>query len=298
MLSPLLYTVRPALRTWKGETMAVISFEVYSNVLKRVVSCRAVLPTDQEDGILEGPYKTIYLLHGLRGNCNDWLTSVRLKEICGSQRFAAIMPSGDNSFYVDSLIPNNDYGRFVGEELVNLTRAMFPLSRKREDTFIGGLSMGGFGALRNGLKYNDTFGYIVALSGAVHFFETPAGQPIDNLQHEELVMGDIEEARLTEKNPRVIVKNLVERIRSGEKVNLPKIYMACGTDDTLIVYNRKLRDFFIEEGLDLTYEEDAGFHDWDFWDKYFRKAVDTFLPIEKTPVKRVEETVLERRQRG
>lgn len=77
-----------------------------------------------------------------------------------------VMPSGDNAFYVDQPKGHNNYGEYIGQELVRLTRKMFPLSRKREDTFIGGLSMGGYGALRNGLKYSDTFGAVIALSGA------------------------------------------------------------------------------------------------------------------------------------
>ena len=70
-------------------------------------------------------------------------------------------------YYVESLLPFNDYGAFVGEELPRIMRAMFPLSQKREDTFIAGLSMGGFGALRNGFKYSDTFSRIAALSSAL-----------------------------------------------------------------------------------------------------------------------------------
>lgn len=62
------------------------------------------------------------------------------------------MPSGDNAFYIDQPKMNNNYGEFIGRELVELTRKMFPLSDKREDTYIGGLSMGGYGALRNGLN--------------------------------------------------------------------------------------------------------------------------------------------------
>lgn len=73
------------------------------------------------------------------------------------KNLAVVMPAGENAFYIDQPEMGTMHGKFIGEELVDITRRMFPLSRKREDTYIGGLSMGGFGALRNGLKYHDTF---------------------------------------------------------------------------------------------------------------------------------------------
>lgn len=87
------------------------------------------------------------------------------------ENLAVVMPAGENAFYVDQPSIGAMHGQFIGEELVEITRKMFPLSRKREDTFIGGLSMGGFGALRNGLKYHDTFGAVICLSGALHVLE-------------------------------------------------------------------------------------------------------------------------------
>lgn len=79
---------------------------------------------------------------------------------------AVIMPAGENHFYLNQPGAGFDYQNFIGSELVELTREMFPLSKHREDTYIGGLSMGGFGALNNGLKNPETFGGIIALSSA------------------------------------------------------------------------------------------------------------------------------------
>ena len=61
------------------------------------------------------------------------------------------MPSGDNSFYIDQLLPNQEYGKFIGQELVEITRRAFPLAHKREETILAGLSMGGFGLYLYGL---------------------------------------------------------------------------------------------------------------------------------------------------
>jgi enterochelin esterase-like enzyme len=80
---------------------------------------------------------------------------------------AVIMPEGGNRFWVDNPETGISAGRLLGEELITITRAMFNLSDRREDTLIGGLSMGGYGAIRNGLKYNETFSTILAFSSAL-----------------------------------------------------------------------------------------------------------------------------------
>ena len=101
----------------------------------------------------EGPWPTLYLLHGYTGNQVDWLYRSDIEKWAMQHGYAVIMPSGGNSFYLDNETTGERYGVFIGEELVEVTRKMFPLSHKREDTVIAGLSMGGYGAIRNGLRY-------------------------------------------------------------------------------------------------------------------------------------------------
>ena len=150
--------------------MAVVQVEFRSKTLKRQVSFRAILPTEN----FELPYPTLYLLHGLTDDSSAWLYNTRIRMWAEQMGLAVILPSGENSFYLDVPVKDGcygDFGEYIGRELVAVTRKMFPLSHKREDTFIGGLSMGGYGACRNGLKYCDTFGKVAMLSAAVHFFE-------------------------------------------------------------------------------------------------------------------------------
>ena len=162
--------------------MAILQVNFLSQTLKRTVPIQVVLPSDKAlsyGGSLqeEKPYQTLYLLHGLLGNYTDWALNTSIQRLAEDRNLAVVMPLGENSFYVDQLIPNNDFGTYIGRELVEMTRRMFPLSHKREDTFLTGFSMGGFGAIRNGLKYHDTFGYIAVLSGALQVFEAPPDSP-------------------------------------------------------------------------------------------------------------------------
>jgi S-formylglutathione hydrolase FrmB len=267
--------------------MALIQANFMSKALFRTVPIQVILPVDKftrpgmpvrEAG---KPFKTLYLLHGIFGNHTDWVTGTRIQRWAEEKNLAVVMPAGENSFYVDHSAPWSNYGEFIGEELVEITRKMFPLSHGREDTFISGLSMGGFGAIRNGLKYHQTFGCIAALSSAIHILEDVENLQNKNVAYEEGCFGNLKEAALSDKNPRVIVQTLKEEIKTNANVSFPKMYMACGTEDPLIEANRAYRDFFVESGLDVTYHEEPGRHDWDFWDKYIKKVLE-WLPLEDT----------------
>ena len=254
--------------------MALIQMHFLSTALKRTVPVTVILPVDNTAFSLEKPqFPTLYLLHGLLGNHTDWVSNTRIQRWAEERGLAVVMPSGDNSFYIEQTLPNQEYGKFIGQELVEITRRAFPLSQEREKTFLAGLSMGGFGAIRNGLKYAETFGYVAGLSSAVHIFEMAPDAPGRTLFREDLVFGDLEEARKTDKNPRVA---LLQAKAAGWE--LPRFYMSCGLQDGLLESNRSLRDYFLENGVSLTYQESNGKHDWDFWDREIKAVLD-WLPL-------------------
>ena len=265
--------------------MAFIQMNLLSKTLMRTVPVNVILPVDKMvfpgmPAREEKPYKTLYLLHGVFGNYTDWVCGSRIQRYAEEHDLVVIMPSGDNAFYVDQPAGNNFYGEFIGRELVEVTRKMFPLSHKREDTFIGGLSMGGFGALRNGLKYSDTFGSIISLSGALHLEEMAARRSdvpffIESRSYAEACFGDLTKVLDSDKNPRWLVRELK---KAGKE--LPQIYMACGDQDHLLPVNQDMAAFLKQQGADVTFETGQGSHEWDFWDAYIKKAID-WLPTEK-----------------
>ena len=261
--------------------MALIQVNYLSNALARTVPVHVILPADKVDSKTHGyvrrekPFKTLYLLHGMFGNYTDWVTNTRVQRWAEERNLAVVMPSGDNMYYVDSLLPFNDYGAFVGEELPAIMRAMFPLSDRREDTFIAGLSMGGVGAIRNGFKYAETFSRIAGLSSALTVLD-PDVPPIAG---DKAVYGDLAAAAATDKNYQVAYAQLKERVEAGE-VAMPEVYLACGTDDDFITSTRAFRDQLRADGVSVTYDEQPGGHEWDFWDAQIKKVID-WLPLEE-----------------
>ncbi len=241
--------------------MAIMTVNYLSGALTRTVPVNVILPVDKlvmgskgYANVPKGGFKTLYLLHGYLGNYTDWLAWTRVEIWAKEHDLAVVMPSGDNAFYIDHPENNNFYGQFIGEELVEMTRRMFPLSRKREDTFIAGLSMGGYGALRNGLYYNNTFSHIGAFSSAISVGQVDEQDKTNNLE--------------------ALVKKVVK------KKNQPKIYQAIGVSDFLYEKNVAFRDFLEEQGMDVTYFVGPGAHEGFFWDLQIGKFIN-WLPLEK-----------------
>ena len=250
--------------------MALIQMEFRSATLKRSVTLNVILPSEQ----FRGPYPTLYLLHGLTDNYNGWLSYTRIRLWAEQSGLAVVMPSGENSFYMDILVKDGclgDFSEYIGHELVEVTRELFPLSRRREDTYIAGLSMGGFGACRNALKYCDVFGKAAILSGALHIYEYPVewveteGNTIGEVRN----FGNLEETRNSDRNPRW----LIEAIKADPARQFPDFYVACGLQDALLEANRSIAKALEEAGANVTYEEGEGIHDWYFWDTYIQHVL-------------------------
>ena len=267
--------------------MAFMQVNFFSRCLSRQVTVNAVVPVGKfhMPGMPERekkPFKTMYLLHGIFGNYSDWLVGSRIVPWAEERNLAVIMPSGDNSFYVDHEKSGAMYGEFYGRELIDVTRELFPLSDKREDTFIAGLSMGGYGAMRNGLKYHETFSSIAALSGALvrdNIASSTNDTPtiIGRRSYFESVFGDLDKLVGSDKDPKALVTML-----KNSGAPFPSIYIACGTEDFLIEPNRDYHKFLQENGVEHTYVEGPGAHTWDFWDEYILKVLN-WLPLEKLP---------------
>ena len=140
--------------------------------------------------------------------------------------------------------------------------------------------MGGYGAIRNGLKYNDTFGNIVALSSALHLEGFANRTDEEDMWFErktylESHFGDLKEMLTTDKNPKWLVEQLV-----AKKAHIPSFYMACGDSDRLLESNSDFAGFLKKNGVQVQYEIGKGDHEWDFWDLYIKKAIYEYLPTE------------------
>lgn len=211
------------------------------------------------------PTKTLILLHGFSGDCNDWLYNGGASALSMQYNLAVVMPTGGISFYLDQSATGHQYCTLIGRDLIDYLQDTFGLAQTREDTWIGGNSMGGFGALHTALAWPDRFSGVMALSSALIIHQLPrmepgTGNPMANYEYYAATFGDLKTAEERDCNPEVLLRKASE-----EGKELPRIYMACGTEDFLIAENRAMRDFLTEQKADFVYNEGPGIHDWSFW---------------------------------
>lgn len=256
--------------------MATIQMNYYSACLERTVPVTAVIPLEHTPWgkVWDGAFPSVYLLHGYAGFCTDWLYGTCVERLAAQYGVAVICPSGENAFYLNDEGTNDRYADQVGQELVEVTRRLFPLSHKKEDTVLAGLSMGGYGALRNGLWYDDTFGSIFALSSALLTDQLAALRPgeegdlMRNREYYRRCFGDFDTLVGSDKDVEALARRYVEKHGS-----LPDIYQACGSEDFLVEVNRKFARCMRSLPGRTLYEEWPGIHDWDFWNTGIEKAL-------------------------
>ena len=268
--------------------MALIRADFYSEYLQRNVVLTAVIPVDKMDGDhrakkRRGPYRTVYLLHGLFGQDVDWIDKTHVVETAEARDIALIMPSGEDGLYLNKPEINEWHGKFISEELVTVTRQLFPLSAKREDTALAGISIGAYTAVVNGLLRPDRFGSVIALSGAFmrdRVMEAVESRSPRKMRYYERYFGDLDTVLGTDKD----YVALAERFRGDTETPRPRFYAACGEHDNLCQTNREFVQLFRDCGFDVTYHEpDIGAHEWPFWNAWIDCALDWFNPGEMKP---------------
>ena len=256
--------------------MVLFRGDIKCKSLQRRTSISVILPADNihflqdAEEIVPKPYRTLYLLHGLYGSDDIFLANTSIQKFAEDNGIAIVIPCGENSFYVDNPKAHAYYGEDVGQELLDITRNIFPLSHRREDTFIAGFSMGGYGAVRNGLKYHENFSKIGMISAALITDDivnyTEDGNVLRSRDFYESIFGDLDELKGSDMDPKALIEGCA---------NVPDIYMACGEDDFLFEKNIDFHEFLKDMDVDADFVKASGEHTWEFCDKYIKEFIKT-----------------------
>ncbi len=247
--------------------MAVLTIEHKSPTMRRDMPLKVVLPFDRE-GV--PPYPLVVLLHGLQGNCNTWLYNTRIERWACDRNLAVAMPQGDNGFWIEPGVaggPQGDYGAYI-VEVTQLMRDLFPVANDREHTFVGGFSMGGYGALRAALLWPELYSKALVFSAACHFFEED--EPGD-MAGELRLFEPREEKRATDLNPRWLAERLG---REAGRDLFPAFKMLVGADDSLARCNAAMAQCLAEQGASVQFEERPGIHSWNFVQGHLEEGLD------------------------
>ena len=267
--------------------MAIIQTNFYSKILGFKTDINVIIPSPDAGEIQTketseyfhkgAKFQVLYLLHGTYGDYTDWVRLSGIERYAQEYKIAVIMPSAANSFYQDMKV-GSDYYTYVAEELPDFVAKLFPISTRREDAFIAGLSMGGYGAVRIALKQPEKFAACGTLSGVLNVQQFRDG--IQKYMTEDpyawsCVFQDTAHINSEE----VDLFQLLDRcIYEGKTI--PRIYQTVGTEDTVAYeMNVYARERFQHYKISYTYEEKKGIHDWNFWDMQIKRFMQWVKPM-------------------
>ncbi len=258
--------------------MILSQINFFSDVLTLRSTLNVILPQRKASEQRQQPrplLRTLYLLHGYSDDQTAWQRWTSVERYVEGLNLAVVMPAAHNSFYTD-MVHGGKYFTFLTEEVPAVLQDMFPLSQEREDTFVAGLSMGGYGALKMALSRPDLYAAAASLSGAVDIREVvKKHDDPDNpawLESMRNIFGDLESVPGSQHD----LFTLAEQVARA-KVK-PCLFQYCGTEDFLYADNLRFRDHVRTLSLDLTYAEGPGDHTWGYWDVMIQKVL-AWLPL-------------------
>ena len=244
--------------------MIKIDFRYFSKVLDAPSEAIVLLPNDACSEEKPKPYKVLYLLHGFHGDNTSWLRNSLIELYATEYNICVVMPDAKNSFYTDMKYGCNYY-MAIAKELPKLICNSFNVSDKREDTFICGLSMGGYGALKIGLRECSRFAACAGLSSVADMKTRVNRHAEFNIM--DLIFG---EERIVPDEDNLFY--LADKM--NDNADKPRIYLACGTGDALYPMNIKFKEKLESLDYDFTYREGEGIHNWYFWNEYIKYVLE------------------------
>jgi len=243
--------------------MALLHCNFFSDTLGLSCSMNVLLPQKTTREALP----VLYLLHGRSDDYTGWLRRTSIERYVDGLDLAVVMPDVHRSYYTD-MAHGGRYWTFIAEELPAICRGFFPLSAEREDTFVAGLSMGGYGAFKLALSHPERFAAAASLSGALDPARVTGSQG-DMRREWELIYGDLDAHAGSDND----VMYLAERVAASDGPK-PRLFQWCGTDDFLYKGNIRFRDHARALGLDLDYSEGPGAHAWECWDAQIQNVIE------------------------
>ena len=244
--------------------MAHLRCDIRSEVLDMGTSLTVFLPEHLDCSDV----KVVYLLHGWADNCTGWSRYTSVERYARMYNVAVVIPEVQKSYYTD-MEQGLNYYTYIHEELPAICKRMFGFTGKRENTYIMGLSMGGYGTLKNVFDTPErycacaSFSAVTDLAGEIERISEGRRNVYEGVFGKNLA--------LTEKD------DLMKQVEKADIPSLPRFYMSCGQQDVFVDQNRKFASILKEKGADILYEDWEGEHNWIFWDAAVKRAFDYFF---------------------
>jgi S-formylglutathione hydrolase FrmB len=264
--------------TQDGHKVDVETIQFKSELIGQVLPYNALLPVGYADS--NKRYPVLYLLHGLFGRYDDWVTRTNLAEYAAHYDVIIITPEGHDSWYTDSAsAPTEKYESYFVRELISDVDARFRTIKDRRARGIAGLSMGGYGALKYGLKHPELFAFAGSLSGALD----PAARTDDHPGYAWDILRDsitaVFGARGSQTRKDNDLHQIARSLSASQVASVPYIYLDCGLEDGFLATNRDLADIMVAQKIPHQYRQLPGGHNWAYWDQQVREVLRLYAEL-------------------
>ncbi len=236
--------------------MAFCTLHHFSTSLNKMVGMNIILPEQ-----ISGRVPVYYLLHGLSDDYTAWHRRSAIERHVQDLPLIVVMPDGGRSWYCDG-VDAPRYESYLINDLLGFIDRTFPTRAERAGRVIGGLSMGGYGALKLALKFPKLFLAANGHSGAYDI--TTTDTPLHDIPEWRHVFGAHPAGGKDD------VYGLADRL---DPTTAPALRLDCGTDDSLLDSSRRFHAHLAACGLAHEYVEFPGAHNWEYWDTHVPAAL-------------------------
>ena len=249
-----------------------------SDLIGKVLPYSALLPADYFKS--NKRYPVLYLLHGLFGRHDDWITRTNLAQYATAYDLIIVTPEGKDSWYIDSAtVPTDKYESYFLRELIPDVDTRYRTIKDRRARGVAGLSMGGYGALKYGLKHRDYFAFAGSMSGALD----PTNRTEEHPGFGWNILRPSISAAFGPPNSSARQLNdlhqIARNLPAADISSLPYLYFDCGLDDGFLATNRELAEVLIAKKIAHQYRQLPGGHDWQYWDRQVREILRVYADL-------------------
>ena len=283
--------------TAQAQSASVETVQFHSQLVNATLPYNVILPPDYGTSKATR-YPVLYLLHGLFGHYSDWITKTNIADYSAQYRMIVVMPEGNNNWYTDSAtVPSDKYESYILKELIPDVEHRYRTIETRYGRGIAGLSMGGYGALKFGLKSPGTFAFAASLSGALDAGSRTERELKDPGVARDSVLSVFGPAGSETRKANDIFEG-ARSMTPNRIAGLPYLYLDCGTEDGLVNVNQQFAALLREKKIPYEYRELPGDHNWAYWNQQVQEVLKIAAQKMSTPPGSARGTTRSRKPSG
>jgi putative tributyrin esterase len=268
--------------TVHAQRAPVETVQLQSKLIGKALPYNVILPRDYQTSP-RSRYPVLFLLHGFSGHYSDWVTRTNLADYAAEYRMIVVTPEGNDGWYTDSAgVAADKYESYILQELIPDVDKRFRTIQTRYARGIAGLSMGGYGALKFGLKSPGTFAFVGSISGALAAPQWTEDD-LKNLKAIRDSVFSVYGPMGSETRRKNDIFEITRGLTTARVAALPYFYLDCGTEDFLVDMNQKFAALLREKKIPHEFRELPGNHNWEYWDQQVREVLRVAAPKMRAP---------------